>query len=242
MMSAHPPRDGPHGQQPTLRLVDAGTGPLAGMPEAELLDGIDVQERTRADRFHSDAARRSFLIGRHVQRTVAAGLLGVAPRTLVSSYRCPVCPGAAPSDHGVPGYTVQGRRVPLAVSLSRSGGFVLVAAVAGDPMLRLGVDLERIAATGFDGFDDVALTAAERAAVRAFSVLSARGVPRRRAQLWTRKEALVKARGTGFAGLGPSAVDVLQHPGIRNLTGADGGLPLPAGFVAAVAVLREDSR
>ena len=52
------------------------------------------------------------------------------------------------------------------------------------------------------------------------------------ARLWARKEALLKALGTGLR-TDPMSVDALGDPRITDLDGAS--LGLPPGYVAAVA-------
>ena len=80
----------------------------------------------------------------------------------------------------------------------------------------------------------MALTPEEQLAVGALPV-GDQGTER--ARLWTRKEALVKALGTGFADRGPGAVEVLHDRRIGDLRSVD-GVPLePLGLVAALAVI-----
>jgi 4'-phosphopantetheinyl transferase len=86
----------------------------------------------------------------------------------------------------------------------------------------------------FAGFDDVALTPAER------QVLA--GLPPDRAALWrtaawARKEALLKARGTGLR-VDPASVEAFAEPadGSVLIELDTAGLGLPAGFAAALAV------
>ena len=100
----------------------------------------------------------------------------------------------------------------------RSGG------TAGGPGFGLGLDLERTDAPAFAGPQDlgpVAFSLPERMWI-AGRAPGAR--PAARARLWTRKEALVKAAGTGFRD-DPARVPALRPgPGARLLD-------LPAGVV-----------
>lgn len=99
--------------------------------------------------------------------------------------------------------------------------------------LGLGVDVERADAPAFaaeDGLGAVGLSSAERARVRA---LAPGRRPAERARLWTRKEALAKAAGTGFTG-DPADVDALAAPAgvvLLDLAGR-----LPDGLVGALAL------
>lgn len=107
------------------------------------------------------------------------------------------------------------------VSLARAGNLALIA-ICDAPV---GVDLEEIRRTAFDGFGGVALGPGERA----------RSLPER-ARAWTRKEAVLKAAGLGLT-VDPRRVDVSRDrttwPVVTTLL----DLPVPAGLAAAVAVV-----
>ncbi|MDQ0756881.1 4'-phosphopantetheinyl transferase superfamily protein [Arthrobacter sp. B3I4] len=208
------------------QLILRAVPPFPVPPAArEALDNVELA------RAHGMAPgpRAAFLAGRVAQRQFAAELLGVPASGLTAAYDCPRCgPGSA---HGRPGYSLHGVPAPLLLSLSRSAGWVLLAAVPDPPTgLLLGVDVQDPAGADFDGFDDVALGPAERASL---SGLSAAALVSARARLWARKEAWLKLCGTGLR-TAPDALDVLHHPGIRDLPPAETGLP--ARFAAAVAL------
>ncbi|WP_285245358.1 4'-phosphopantetheinyl transferase superfamily protein [Pseudarthrobacter sp. fls2-241-R2A-127] len=192
-----------------------------------LLDGVELA-RARA---MAPAAGTVFLAGRLAQRAFAAHLMSVSAADLATVYDCPRC-GAGPGlGHGRPGYTYRGAPLPLALSLSRAGGWTLLAAVAdAAPGTRLGTDIEDPSRTGFDGFDALALAPAERLAL---GDVAADLVPAVRARLWARKEAWLKMTGEGLL-TAPSAVDVRERPGLRDLDPAETGLP--AHLAAAVAL------
>ncbi len=121
--------------------------------------------------------------------------------------------------------------MPLALSLARSSGWILLGAVVAPPAgLTLGVDLEDPARLAFDGFDALALTTAERAALAG---LSGQALLQERARLWARKEAWLKMTGEGLT-RAPDTVDVLLRPDIRDLAAGEAGLP--RNFRAAVAL------
>ena len=191
------------------------------------LDGPELQRAAAME----PAAGDRFLAGRLAQRRFAADLLGVPGGRLTASYSCPRC-GAGPEvGHGRPGYVLDGGRAPLALSLSRAAGWTLLAAVVdAPPELRLGVDVEDSARTGFDGFPALALTPAEREAVQR---LDGDARLAERARLWARKEAWLKMTGDGLR-TAPSTLDVLARPGIRDLGPSETGLP--ARLAAAVAL------
>lgn len=216
---------------PPFGVSGAGTpgwGRLApDAVEAAALALLDEVELDRANGLEP-GPREAFLSGRLAQRRLAAELLEVPASDLTAAYTCPQCgPGAA---HGRPGYSVGGAPVPLLLSLSRSAGWILLAAVP-DPLpgQRLGVDLQDPAGTDFDGFDTVALSPAERASLTGLP--PAAQLPGR-ARLWARKEAWLKLTGAGLR-TAPDTVEVLRNPDIRDLPPAETGLP--AHFAAAVA-------
>ena len=80
-----------------------------------------------------------------------------------------------------------------------------------------------------DGLGGVGFSTAERARVRELLTPER---PAARARLWTRKEALVKAAGTGFTG-DPAAVDALTVP--ADVVLVDLTDRLPGGLVGALA-------
>lgn len=213
--------------------VPGAPGPAAARSGDEPLEAaarelLDDVERGRA-RGMEPRPREDFLAGRLALRCFAAELLGVPAADLTAAYDCPQCGPGSP--HGRPGYTLRGEPVPLLLSLSRSAGWVLLAAVADPaPGLRLGVDVQDPAGTDFPGFDALALGPAERAALQA---LAGAELLSGRARLWARKEAWLKLGGSGLR-TAPDTVEVLDHPGIRDLPPAESGLP--AHFAAAVAL------
>lgn len=221
---------GPVAPVPVLRScppgVPGGQDPAAGrrpvvMGPAELARAAALAPGPRA----------VFVAGRRALRAFAAELLDVPASDLTTHFSCPRC-GAGPElSHGRPGYTLNGEQVPLALSLSRSSGWILLGAVVAPPAgLTIGVDLSDPSGTDFEGFDGVALSPAERAALAGLA-----GLPllNGRARLWARKEAWLKMTGAGL-GTAPDTLDVLFRPEIRDLGASEAGLPPE--FRAAVAV------
>jgi 4'-phosphopantetheinyl transferase len=195
------------------------------MARAELERGARrLLERTELERARAmvPGAREDFLAGRLAQRLFAAELLGVRAHDLAASYSCPQCGTGPGVPHGRPGYTLDGVPVPLLLSLSRAGGWTLLAAVTSPvPGQRLGVDAEDPQRMEFEGFDAVALTPAER---QAAAPLRGTALLRERARLWARKEAFLKMTGEGLR-RPPETLDVLDRAGIRDLASAESGLP-----------------
>ena len=215
---------GPAALRPVLRCCPPGH---PGGQDAELL-GPSELERAAALAL---GPRATFVAGRLALRSFAADLLGVPASELATHFSCPRCGTGPGLSHGRPGYSLRGKPVPLALSLARSSGWILLAAVVEPPEgLTIGVDLEDPARLDFDGFDAVALTEAERGALAG---LSGQALVQERARLWARKEAWLKMTGTGLT-TAPDTLDVLRRPEIRDLAAGEAGLP--RNFRAAVAL------
>ncbi|WP_169749122.1 4'-phosphopantetheinyl transferase family protein [Flavihumibacter petaseus] len=182
------------------------------LPEIDpviLLSG-DEQQRAAAYRFEKD--RRQFVVARAMLRTTLGHYLYRAPAALQFVYNAYGKPKLADAD--------------LQFSLSHSGAYVLLAVTA---QTLVGADLEcfrndlqyqRIAGRFF--------TAKEKAILNAAPPAWQPGVFY---QLWTRKEALLKARGEGFSSP-PEDCDVSAWP--DGWWGTD--LGIAPGYAAALAV------
>jgi 4'-phosphopantetheinyl transferase len=165
--------------------------------EAPPADWFDATENERLDRLERVRDRQHFLTSRILLKRLV-GHLADTPAALVRlSYECSRCG----RQHGRPVVVAPQAASLWHVSLSHARCHVMVAATLAGP---LGVDVEQVAATGFKGFDDVALTSAERAVMERFAP-AARA--RARAVYWTRKEAVLKATGRGLA-VDPCALEV----------------------------------
>lgn len=238
---------GPAASVPVLRSCPPGdpggqaqsaAGPESAAPEKhgqrstaggwqELLDPAELERAAALD----PGPRATFVAGRLALRTFAAELLDVPASDLTTHFSCPRCGSGPGLSHGRPGYTLRGKPAPLALSLARSSGWILVGGVVDPPAgLTIGVDLEDPARLDFNGFDAVALTAAERAALAG---LAGQALLQERARLWARKEAWLKMTGHGL-NTAPDTVDVRLRPEIRDLAAGEAGMPRD--FRAAVAL------
>jgi 4'-phosphopantetheinyl transferase len=183
---------------------------------------LDAGETRRLDRIERMESRQEFLTSRVLVKTLVAELSGVEPIDVRLGYTCALCGEA----HGRPIVTAPRAAMRVHVSLTHAGQRVVVAASTGAPV---GVDVEPIAATGFDGFDAVALTPEERRSLRR---LDERARTAARATYWARKEALLKASGEGLT-LDPATVELARtRAQLRDLD-------VGRGYAAALAVLTQ---
>ena len=153
---------------------------------------LDDEEKTRWRRFLAERARREFALCRTALRIALAERLGCADRALSFGYL----------EHGKPFARVKGRRVAIGFNVSHSGRHGLIALAAHDS---LGVDVEeRVSRQDLVGIGGLVYGPAER------RLLTDAGESRKEYvfyRLWSMKEALIKAIGTGFS-LGPSKFEI----------------------------------
>lgn len=176
----------------------------AAAPQADRFDAtwhdaawLDATESERFARLQRVEDRRHFLTSRALLKRLVGNLTDTRPALVRLSYDCSLCG----RPHGRPVVIEPGASVGWHVSLSHTGCHVMVAATLAGP---LGVDVERSAAVGFDGFDDVALTSAEQTVLQRCAPAAQ---ARARAVYWTRKEAVLKATGRGLA-VDPCSLEV----------------------------------
>jgi 4'-phosphopantetheinyl transferase len=177
---------------------------------------LSDSERARLATFRDDAARRSFMTGRLLLRIAAGRWLGVPADQVRIDARCARCP----AEHGPPRLLdAPGSHASVAHCEGR-------AVVALADRVAVGVDVEPRTAANFVGFEDVALSAQERARLAATS-------PGDRAaqqtRMWVRKEAVVKLTGAGLS-RDPDTIDS-DDPTVRFRE-----LDLGAGYYAVVAL------
>jgi 4'-phosphopantetheinyl transferase len=211
-----------------VRLSDVDLGLAHILDEAEL---------ARATTFRSSALRDTFTAGRIALRLHISALTGDSPGSLTADYFCPTCSNRA--GHGIPQYQVPSRAGRLRVSLSRCGTWCLLAASLDEGL----AGIENGSAADFEGFPSLVMTANERGQLQEMPpALKARFQTR----LWVRKEAVLKALGTGLA-KAPSAVDVsgpipagLSGPPAAALWKVEDLRPaavgLPGDFAASIAI------
>lgn len=169
---------------------------------------LSPSERARVARA-APAERDAVAAALLLARLAIAESYGVDPGAVRVRRRCPRCGSA---DHGVPlAERTDGGPVPH-LSLSRTTGLVAVALAEHGPV---GVDVERA-----DRVDlgRVALAPGERPAPGPHGLL----------RTWTRKEAVLKAAGTGLA-VDPALLRVADAAGAPGVTTTAAALAPPAG-------------
>ncbi|MFJ7271872.1 4'-phosphopantetheinyl transferase family protein [Streptomyces sp. NPDC099050] len=207
--------------------LDTTSGAVGGYQVAEGMPMMDAAERDRAGRLVREGDRRRYLASHVGLRVLLGGYLGLDPAEVVLVREaCPGCGGP----HGRP--AVDGGA--LHFSLSHSGD-VAYLAFARVPV---GVDVEEIPSAA--AVADV-LTALHPVEI---AELTALPEPERRAALgrvWSRKEACLKAAGTGLAlGLVEPYVSSAPTPAaVPGWTLTD--LPAPHDYAAALALRAPDS-
>ena len=195
---------------------------------------LSESERARAEKIALASKRQEFVVARGLLRQMLSRVAGLTAAERGLEFQ--------QDGRGKPGLAGGG---PIAFNLSHSQGLALAALTIGG---NVGVDLEQIRPEGdWQALARRFFTAAESRAIDACS-------PARRARAffacWTRKEAFVKAAGSGIAeGFKACAVSVdpdeparLLRPGPAEVgSGAEGAawwltdLPAPAGYAAALA-------
>ena len=146
---------------------------------------LNDAEHARLSGFQYAPARRSFVAGRALLRIVAGARLGVPPWRVRIDSTCARCG----DQHGRP-RLVDASDVDL--SVAHCAGRVVVAVA---DRTRVGVDVEPRTAAAFDGFDDVALSARERAHIGSLPIRDRVAI---RTRMWVHKEAALKASGQGL--------------------------------------------
>lgn len=195
---------------------------------------LDAAERQRCERFRSSRDAGRFALRRAALRRILGGYLGIPAEVLAFK----TCEAAGKPCLAAP------LKDRLLFNASSSGDIALIA-VAGEG--DIGVDVEAMRPIAdFMQIAERFFTAGERARLEALPVPQR---PRGFYRLWTSKEALLKALGTGLPG-GLERFQVSADPGCppKLLHDAEGAPSLflypsdPApGYVGALALDRSDA-
>src|SRR5205085_5860410 len=167
------------------------------------------EERERAARFHFDHHRRRFIVGRGLLRSILGEYSGVPPERVEFAYGI----------HGKPALSHGPEGGNLQFNLAHSENVGLLAVTAGS---RIGVDVERI--RKIEDLDGLVARFFSPRESRLFENLPLQQKPEAFFNLWTRKEAWLKATGEGIGDhLNRVEVSFLPAEPARLLS-------LPAGF------------
>ena len=151
--------------------------------EASALAWLDEVELARRDRYFS-GPRRCFVLCRAALRSLLCAQLGCRNDQLRFHE----------SEYGKPFALVDGRPASISFNVSHSGGHGLIACA---PRGRLGVDVEEISPRRhLESLIEAVMDPEEQAEL---NLLSGDAQLRQFFRLWTCKEALIKALGTGFS-------------------------------------------
>lgn len=174
--------------------------PAVATAEQRWAQFLSADERARATRFHFSRDRQYFTATRAVLRTVLGSYAGFDPKKLGFRY----------SEKGRPSLSTGHTGTQLEFNVSHSGSVALLAFARGRA---LGVDVELLR----EDFDHEAIARRffSDDDLRQFAALA----PSERYQgffrCWTRKEAYIKAQGTGLS-LPLHQFDVSLKPGEVN--------------------------
>ena len=147
-----------------------------------LADMLDSDERERSAR-RGNPAR--FVTAHALLRTVVAQRTGQSPSDVRFDRRCMTCGSTAHGKPVVSGHPLFHAPCPMREALP----------VAISDAGEVGVDVEEVADADHEGFEASTLAAEE---VDAFGVVAAYRLAAARAQVWSRKEAVLKATGHGL--------------------------------------------
>lgn len=156
-------------------------------------------ERARSDRYHFPADGRRFAVARGALRCILSAITFVAPAALTFDYDA----------HGKPSLAAGQTTSAVEFNVSHAGDLALVAVSVGRA---IGVDVERL--RPIEQMDDLVrqtFTAREQAA---FALIPLDRRRRAFFEVWTRKEAMLKALGVGLS-REPSTIDVWGDPDIQ---------------------------
>ncbi|UQX01230.1 4'-phosphopantetheinyl transferase superfamily protein [Streptomyces sp. RerS4] len=187
---------------------------------------LDPAERERAGRLVREGDRRRYLASHLALRVLLGGYLGVAPQEVeLIREDCPCCGGP----HGRPAVGGVGAKAGLHFSLSHSDNRAYLAFA----VVPVGVDVEGVPSAAAVADVLGTLHPAETAELTAVPAAERPGAL---ARVWARKEACLKATGTGLAlGVAEPYVGAATTPAsVPGWTLHD--LPAPDGYAAALAV------
>ncbi|MGW2273878.1 4'-phosphopantetheinyl transferase family protein [Streptomyces yangpuensis] len=228
-LGPNPPVPGP-APTPTTPVVWALNTTLTtigGHPVTDAHHILDTEERTRANLFKNPAHQHRYTTSHLALRTLLGTYLDQPPHTIrLTREPCPCC-GAPHGRPNIPGN-------PLHFSLSHSGDHAYIA-LATTPV---GIDIEEHPTP--HTVTDI-LHTLHPTETQELTNLPTTQQPTALARCWARKEACLKATGTGLAG-GLTHPYVSTHPHPPTIPGYHlTDLPAPTHYQAALATLTTTS-
>lgn len=193
---------------------------------------LSPDEHERAERLKIPAFKARFVAGRIALRYVLGSYLNISPAAVRFQYNPHGKPEIADPDH-------DGGVNDLRFNLTHSDSLALLALCHKHP---IGIDLERVrhlSESETEYIANSAFTATER---EALAQLSDSAYLPAFFRCWTRKEAVMKAHGTGFRLAQAFTVSVDDTPKIIEANESIGvswtilNIPIDAPFVAALAI------
>ena len=189
---------------------------------------LSTEEHGRAQRYLRDTDRERFVHTHGLVREILAQYVDTTPEELEFEY----------GPHGKPA-VAQIHESAVEFSVSHCGRYVAIA--VSD--VRIGIDVEEVVPVDFESVMELSFSQSERDAVKQLGPLQS---PRLFYNAWTRKEAYLKAIGSGFT-IAADRVEVSVLPWeppalIESPAGGDVfnytllDLPLISGYSGAVAV------
>lgn len=196
-------------------------------------DHISEDERVRSQRFHFARDGRAYVAGRGWARQVIGGLLGVGPAEVRFTY----------GRHGKPELAFP-EEAGFRFNISHADDVICLAVASGR---EVGVDVEWISLP--PEATDIAESHFSPGERRAFEACPERHRALAFARCWTRKEAVLKALGSGLAtplaqfdvSIGSTPALLRTGPGMGSTAGWTLlEVPAPQDYVAAVALYRAE--
>ncbi len=157
---------------------------------------LSIDENIRKENYKSTKLKLYFEFGRSLLRYIIGFLLDIDPSKVIFCY----------GPRGKPHFIDIDGREPIHFNLSNTEGLVSIA-VSLDHTV--GIDAERLSATSFDDLHALTLSELEQ---NSFKRIPDADRGNAFLQLWTRKEALLKAAGTGLSD-DLKKYDVLKNEG-----------------------------
>lgn len=216
--------------KPECGVVDVWLARLDAENTVELENIISDDERARADRFRFERDRKQFVAARAFLRIVLGKYLQINPREIRFEY----------TKYGKP-FVGGERRREINFNLSHSDNTALFAVTKER---EIGIDIERINSSFVD--EQMLLQCLTRGEIEHFQTLSGSESHSFFFDLWTRKEAYLKACGNGLS-LPPNQIEGSTLPGFSTLPSEDNlqsrqiflsfqKLPAISGYAATLAV------